>query len=161
MASGDTLIVFLAAHADPAATATFDSRNAHPLLDFDGASNEFAVFSGVLPRHYAGGGLSITLHYSMTSATGGDIDWDAQLERIGTGQHDIDSDGFAAALSVDNTPVPAVSGHVDTVTLTFSSGAPMDNLAAGELFRLKITRDALNDTASGDAELHAVEIHET
>lgn len=34
-------------------------------------------------------------------------------------------------------------------------------LAAGELFRLKVTRDATNDDAAGDAELHAIEIRES
>lgn len=39
----------------------------------------------------------------------------------------------------------------------------MDSLAAGEAFRLKVTRDADNasDTMAGDAELIGVEIKET
>jgi len=39
----------------------------------------------------------------------------------------------------------------------------MDSVAAGELFRIKVTRDADNesDDMAGDAELSAVEIRET
>jgi len=82
-------------------------------------------------------------------------------ERIGDQQQDIDSDGFAAANSVDNTTVPGTSGNVDIVNVTFTDGADMDSVAVGEGFRLKVTRDAASDTASGDAELLRVEIKET
>ena len=47
MASGDTLLTFTPASNEPPATvfATLDTRNAHPVLDFDDAANEDAVFS--------------------------------------------------------------------------------------------------------------------
>ncbi|NIQ10453.1 MAG: hypothetical protein GWO10_16275, partial [candidate division Zixibacteria bacterium] len=50
---------------------------------------------------------------------------------------------------------------VDIVNVTFTDGADMDSIAVGEGFRMKITRDATNDTATGDAELRFVEIKET
>lgn len=163
MASGDTLVTFYPFDGeDPASNmATIDFRNAHPVRDFDAATNESTMFSGILPRNYSGGGVTVYLHYSMTTAVTGDIDWDAAFERIGDQQQDTDSDGFASAQSVDNTTVPGTSGNVDIVSIAFTDGAQMDSIAAGELFRLKITRDAASDTASGDAELHAVEIKET
>ncbi|KKK65637.1 hypothetical protein LCGC14_2972130, partial [marine sediment metagenome] len=66
-----------------------------------------------------------------------------------------------AVNSVDNTTVPGTAGLVDIVTVTFTDGADMDSVAVGELFRLKVTRDAVSDDAAGDAELVAVEIKET
>jgi len=163
MASGDTLLIFTPLHNEPPASnaATFDVRNAHPVLDFDAATSEDAVFSGVMPQHYAGGGVTVYIHYSMATATANTIDWDAAFERIGDGQQDVDSDSFAAANSEDDTTVPGTSGHVDVVSIAFTDGADMDSVAAGELFRLKVTRDAVSDDATGDAELHAVEIRET
>ena len=163
MASGDTLVVFTPGSNEPPASnaATKDSRNSHPVLDFDDTTNEDAVWSYVLPRHYDGGGLTVYIHYSMTSATTGDIDWDVAFERVGDQQQDIDSDGFAAANSVDNTTVPGTSGNVDIVNVTFTDGADMDSIAVGEKFRMKITRDAASDTATGDAELHVIELKET
>lgn len=163
MATGDTLVVLTALHNEPPASnfATIDTRNAHPVLDFDPTTNEDAVFTFVLPQHYGGGGLTINLGYSMASAVTGDIDWDAAIERIGDQQQDVDADGFAAANSVDNTTVPATTGNVDVVTITFTDGADMDSLAAGEVGRIKITRDAVADTAAGNAELHFVHIKET
>jgi len=163
MASGDTLLQFGPLHNEPPASnsATLDERNGHPVLDFDGTTNESAIFSGVMPRHYGGGGVTAYIHYAMSSATSGDVDWDAAFERIGDQQQDIDSDGFAAANSVDNTTVPGTSGNVDIVSVAFTDGADMDSVAVGELFRLKITRDAVSDTAAGDAELLGVELKET
>jgi hypothetical protein len=114
-----------------------------------------------MPRSYAGGGLTVYLHYAMSSATSGDVDWDVAFERIGDQQQDIDSDSFAAVNSVDNTTVPGTSGNVDIVNVTFTDGADMDSVAVGEGFRMKVTRDAASDTATGDAELRFVEIKET
>jgi len=163
MASGDTLAVFTPHHNEPPATAfaTLDTRNAHPVLDFDDATNEDAVFSMVMPQHYGGGGVTVFIGYSMTSAESGDVDIDVAFERIGDQQLDVDADSFAAVNSVDNTTVPATSGLVDVVSVAFTDGADMDSVAAGELFRLKVTRDAVSDTAAGDMELHFVEIRET
>jgi hypothetical protein len=163
MASGDTLVIFTALHNEPPSSnaATLDLRNQHPVLDFDASTNESAVFAGVMPRHYDGSGVTVYLHYSMSSATSGDVDWDVAWERIGDQQQDIDSDGFAAVNSVDNTTVPGTSGNVDIVSVAFTDGADMDSVAVGEGFRLKVTRDAASDTAAGDAEIRFIEIKET
>jgi len=165
MASGDTLLLFTPLHNEPpsANQATIDTRNQHPVLDFDGsAPNEEAVFTGIMPRNYSGDvGVTVYHHYSMSSATTGDIDWDGAFERIGDQQQDIDSDGFASPQSTDNTNVPSTSGLVDIVAIPFTDGAQIDGILVGETFRYKATRDATNDTAAGDAELVTVEIKET
>jgi len=163
MASGDTLLIFepLANEPPAANMATFDARNQHPVLDFDDTTNESAVFSGVMPQHYGGGGVTVLLHYSMTSAVGDTVDWDMAFERIGDQQQDIDGDSFAAVQSVNDTTVPGTCGLVDVVSVAFANGAEMDSVAAGEAFRLKVTRDAVSDDAVGDAELLRVELRET
>ena len=162
-ASGDTLLIFVPQSNEPTSSnfATLDTRNLHPVLDFDATTNESAVFSATMPRSYAGGGLTVYIHYAMTSATSGDIDWDVAFEQIGDQQQDIDADGFAAVQSTDNTTVPATSGFVDIITVTFTDGAQMDSIAVGEGFRIKVTRDAVSDTATGDAEVKFLEIKET
>lgn len=163
MASGDVLFVFSPLHNEPPTSnpATIDLRNQHPVLDFDASTNETAVFGGVMPDYYDGGGVTLSIHYAMSTAISGDVDWDAAFERIGDQQQDIDSDGFAAVNSADDTTVPATSGLVDVVEIPFTDGADMDSVAAGEEFRLKITRDAASDTASGDAEITKVVGRET
>lgn len=163
MASGDTLLVFTPlANEPPAATfATMDTRNAHPVLDFDDTVNWSAVFTGVMPRNYAGGGLTVYLHFAMATAVADTVDWDVSFERIGDQQQDLDADGFAAVQSVDNTTVPGTSGLVDIVNVAFTDGAQMDSIAVGESFRMKVTRDAVNDDATGNAQIVAVEVKET
>ena len=163
MASGDTLLILMPYGNEPTATnyATLDTRNQHPCLDFDDTTNEYAVWSAILPRNYDGGGIVVLLHFAMTSAEVNTVDWDAAFERIGDQQLDIDGDSFAAVQSVDNTTVPGTSGLVDIVSISFTNGAQMDSIAVGELFRIKINRDAASDDAVGDAELLAVELQET
>lgn len=164
MASGDTLVTFIPQANEPPSSnyATLDLRNSHPVLDFDDTTNESAVFSAIMPRNYAGTtGVTVYIHYAMTSATADTIDWDVSFERIGDQQLDIDGDSFAAVNSVDDTTVPGTSGNVDIVSVTFTDGVDMDSVAVGEGFRLKVTRDAASDDATGDAELRFVEIKET
>ena|SRR3990167_384831 len=163
MASGDSLILFHPYNNEPPAAnyATLDTRNGHVVLDFDPTTNESAVFSAIMPRNYAGGGITVYIHYAMTSAEADTVDWDVAFERIGDGLLDIDGDSFAAVNSVDNTTVPGTTGLVDIVSVTFTDGADMDSVAVGEAFRLQIIRDAISDDAGGDAELVIVEIKET
>jgi hypothetical protein len=164
LASGNTLVIFtpLANEPPSANYATLDLRNYHPVLDFDADADEAAVFTGVLPRAYAGGGVTVYLHWAATSATSGNVVWDVSFERIGDDVLDIDSDSFAAVQSV-TAAASGTSGNVVIDTIAFTNGAQMDSVAAGEAFRLKINRDAnnANDTMTGDAELVAVEIKET
>lgn len=162
MASGDSLIIFTPLQNEPPASnyATLDLRNYHPVLDFDGGTNETAIFSGVMPRHYAGSGITVNIHWA-SDGTANDVDWDVGWERIGDSQQDIDSDGFATVNSTDGTSVPGTSGNVEITAITFTNGADMDSVAVGEGFRLKVTRDAANDTSTDDVQLLFIEIKET
>lgn len=163
MASGDTLLLFHPYNNEPPSSnfATLDVRNLHPVLDFDATTNESAVFTGIMPRHYSGSGITVYLHYAMTSAESNTVDWDVAFERIGDQQLDIDGDSFESVNSVDDTTVPETTGLVDIVSVAFTDGADMDSVAIGEAFRLKVTRDAASDDAAGDAELLMVELKET
>ena len=163
MASGNTLCVFTPyCNEPPAATyATLDLRNYHPCLDFDPTTNEIATFTGVMPRNYAGGGVTVYIHWAASTSVDDATHcfWDAAFE-LCTGL-DMDADSFAAANSVD-TDHPSTTAGIETVTaIAFDNGADMDSVIAGALFRLQITRDAANDNMTGDAEVYAVEIKET
>ena len=153
MASGDTLLEFVpTSNEAPAANyATLDTRNSRPCLDFDAAANESAVFSAIMPRAYAGGGITVYLTWAMSTAVSGDVDLDIAFERVGDGLLDIDGDSFAAAQSVDNTVVPGTSGLTKIVSIVFTH-AQAASIAVGEYFRVKVTRDAVSDTAAGDLE---------
>lgn len=154
----------LNSEAPSASYATIDSRNGHYVLDFSGTADEETVFKLELPAWYAGGGLTVDLWCSFTSATSGSVRWQAGIERDDVSSLDIDADSFAAFQSVGGT-APGTSGQFVKVSITFTSGAQMDSAAAGEMIRLKIRRDA--DGTSGtddittDAELLCVVVRET
>lgn len=166
MATGDTLAIFTPYNNEPPSSnyATIDLRNGHPVLDFDGATDEEAVFTGIMPRNYGGNGLTVYLHVMFTSATSGNAYWQAAFERMDDASLDTDADSFAAFQGAAGNP-NGTSGAMTLVTITFTSGAQMDSLAAGEAFRLKVHRDADGSTGTDDvatdAELVAVEIKET
>ncbi len=163
MASGDSLAeLFPAGYEPPTANyATFDTRNGHPVLDFDGSTNETAIWTRWMPAQYAGTtGVTVTIAYT-SSDTSGDIDWDVAFERMANAGDDIDADSFAAVNSTDGTTVPGTSGVPDYITVTFTDGADMDSVAAGDMFRISVARDAASDTATGDAQILSVLIEET
>lgn len=164
MASGDTLLSFGPLTNEPPASAyaTLDTRNGHPCLDYDAASAEGAIFTGILPRNYGGGGVTIKLIWAASSATSGNVVWETALERIGAAQQDIDSDGFATGQTATGA-ANATSGNTTETEIAHTNGAQMDSVAAGELFRLRVRRLAADgsDTMTGDAELLGVEIKET
>jgi hypothetical protein len=160
MAAGDTLAYWGAiAGAPPAAGfATLDVRNGHVVLDFDAGADEAMVFGSVYPAQYAGGGLSVELTWAATSATSGNAKWLVALENTSSG--DLDADAFGTASSA-TAATAGTSGGVAKTAISVShsnAGSP----AAGDAFRLKVTRDADDaaDTLSGDVELLAVHLRE-
>jgi hypothetical protein len=166
MASGEMLAIFGARANEPPTSnfATLDTRNGHVVLDFDESTDEEAVFSGVLPANYAGGGLTVSTFWAFTSATTGSLRVQAAIERIDLSSLDIDADSFAAFQSAGGT-APGTAGQVIKVDVVLTSGGQMDSLAAGEPYRLKIRRDADGtsgtDDITSDAELLHVLVKET
>lgn len=160
VASGYQLAVFTPLDNQPPATAfaTLDTRNSIALLDFDdGATNEAAVFVGVIPAAAKmTSGLKVRLFWMATSATSGDCRWGVAFEKYGT---DNDADSFDTATEAHTT----CSGTSGIAVVTEITATTIDSLAAGDQFRLKVYRDSSdtgNDTMAGDAELIAVELRE-
>ena len=166
MATGDTLDRFspLANEPPAAAFATLDTRNAHPILNFDGTTDEEAVFTSVLDRKYGGSGLTVNLWVGAASATSGSIRFQAAIERIDASGLDIDADSFTAFQS-NGVTAPGTTGMFLVCAITFTAGAQMDSLAVGEPYRLKVRRDADGtsgtDDVATDAQLLAIEVKET
>jgi len=163
--TGDTLVVFtpLAATFPTSNYATPDLRNNHPVLDFDGATDEEAYFEGVLPAHYNGGSLVIDLYVALTSATTGSFRFQTDVERMNDGGPDLDADSFSGSFQSAGGSASATSGIPTKISITHTT-AQIDSLAANEPFRLKVRRDA--DGTSGtddiatDAELVRIVVRE-
>jgi len=159
-------ITFTALSNEPPAAnfATLDTRNSIPVLDFDADADESAEFSGVMPRSYGGGGVTVTIGWMATdtTVTPHNVVWNAAFKSVTDDADDLDTKAYAAVNTVTDAEASA-SGEVAYSVITFTDGADMDSVAAGEYFRLIITRDADNgaDTLTDDAELVFVEIRET
>ena len=135
--------------SNPAGAA---SRNGHPLLAFDDSTDENVIFHDSLSRDYAEGNLTVDIDWVAASVTTGDVKWDVSFERIAAGGQDIDSDGFAAIQSGTDT-TNGTSGVVTRTSITFTQ-AQADSIAAGDAFRLKITRDtSVGGDMVGDAQI--------
>lgn len=164
MASGDTLLVFTPLQATPpsASFATLDQRNLHYVLDHDATTSEWEFYEAVLPANYAGGGISVDVYSAATSATSGDFVIGVSVERLAAGGQDLDSDGFASEKTATST-TSGTSGVLTKTTVSFTSGAEMDSLAAGEPFRLQVARKPADagDTMTGDLEIARVVVRET
>jgi len=164
MASGNDLCRWNAAEAVPPATnfGALVRRNNHMVVAFDGTTQESVYFEDTLPDTYAGGGLTLTLFLIAASATTGDCVFEGAIERQDTGT-DLDADSFATAQGSGAVTVAGTAGQTFTATITFTSGANMDSLAAGERFRLLVRRAPANasDNVATDVQLTGVRIRET
>ncbi len=162
MATGDTLAKFSAISAEPALNSSISlrRRNGHFHLRYDGAVNQLAIMGDTLLRAYSGGGLTVNLHVSLITDITGTTDWLVAFENIGDQVTDVDVDSFAPDQLTAGTTVPGTSGLVQIIPVVFTDGAQIDNIAVGGYYRLRITRDAVNDTATGFAELYRIEIVE-
>lgn len=168
MASGDVVGHITAVIPPGASAATIDTRaggstpaEAIRVWDFDASSSEYMDFMGYL-EGYDAGGLTVTLYYSMSSATSDQVRWEVAFRSIEDDAEDIDSSHSYAFNGVSDT-VPSAAGEISMPTITFTDGADMDNVDDGDWFIFRIYRDHdhADDDATGDAELWGFKILET
>lgn len=174
MASGDALFAADANAARQPATlyatrdiviGTSTPGEYFPVLDFDATTQEYADFHGRMPTHYAGGGLTLLLQWSSSTVAGGTdgVTWGAAIRRFVDDGEDLDTTAHTYDYNTMNDDPPSAIGEVTDASITFTSGADMDSLVAGEAFILRVTRVVGDggDTMTGDAELHGVYLTET
>lgn len=163
MASGNTLSIFTPLSYEPPSSgmATIGIRSGRHVLNFDDTTDEYAMFTNVLPQQYGSNGLTAYVHYTTVSATGVGqfVGWKMSFERIGDNILSLDTDSFAYH-KVGSGTVPNTLGLVDVVSISFSDGSEIDALQAGEFYRIKLGRDTSNDNAPGDAQFIALELRE-
>lgn len=115
-----------------------------------------------MPAAYTGTGtLKLDIFYAMANATSGKVDFEASVEAI-TPDDATDTD---AAESFDtanaaNETVPGTAGYMSVLTITLTN---KDSVAAGDMVRIKLERDAddgTDDTATGDARVYGCCVRE-
>ena len=168
MASGDTLFVFTPTDNVPPASAfaTLDTFAAatglRSVLDFDGqAADETAIFSGVWPSNYAGGGVDVIIHYSLDGTDAQDVQFEVSVEVV---QDDDDQDAggqdFGAATDITDTPATNTANYSNITAAGAISHANCGSPAVGDGMRLKVTRDYDHAANTDDVQLHAVHVKE-
>lgn len=171
MASGDTLFVLTPMASSPTVTifAQLDfvvgptvPNQGVPVLAFDTTTVEYADWHGlVMPAHYGGGGITCSIR-SSAGATTGTLQWAIALRDIPDDAEDLDTTVHSYDFNVVNIGTLASAiGELTYDNITFTDGADMDNVGAGDSFSLRLRRDTGSDTLATDAFLHSIYITET
>lgn len=170
MASGDIVGAIIRDMPPGSSYATPDMRTGGsspaeglPVYDFDDTTAEYMDYFCYLTPNYDGGGLTVVLPWSATSATSGAVVWRAAIRRLNDDAEDIDTSQTYDFNQASADTTASASGEPSYPTIAFTDGADMDSLAAGEAFILRVGRlpsDA-GDTMTGDAELWTPIIKET
>ncbi|MDH3450926.1 MAG: hypothetical protein OEN20_00795 [Gammaproteobacteria bacterium] len=168
MASGDPLIPLDAWSGVPAsiAGATFGTitgaTEVYQCANFDDTTIQYLDFMCEMPSAYGGGGITVKIRWAAASATNAVV-WQAALRRIEDDVDDIETSHTYDYNAAAAATAPTVIGELSFDTITFTNGADMDSVAAGDLFVLRIRRkaDDAGDTMSGDARLISVNVTET
>lgn len=136
--------------------------NRRPVLAFDASTDETAYWTFIAPQGLTGT-ITLVLTIAMASATSGAVGFQAQLEAITSGDA-TDTDATTSFDSVNNsasTTVPGTAGYMTQISITMTNA---DSIAAGDLVRLALNRDAdgsaITDSATGDAYLLAAELRD-
>lgn len=143
-----------------AASAGIGSRNGRPLVAYDMDDDESADFEDIMPVAYDPAlPLIVRLVWCSTVAVGA-VKWNAAFEAIQPFSQNVDADHFAAPQSTTTTT--ANNGEVAVTSISFTQ-AQAANIAATNMYRLRVTRDADDpaDTMNGDAQLLRISIEQS
>lgn len=150
-----------AAHFPSSNFAPLTVVNGRPALAFDAATDETAYWTFVAPQGLSGA-LSLVVSYIMASATTGAVRFEGKVEAVTA----ADATDLDAGTSFDSTnsaggTVPGTAGYLQQITITLTNA---DSIAAGDLVRVSLNRDADGttgtDDATGDCYVLAVEVRE-
>lgn len=165
MASGDLLAAWIAGANDyPASGRAQLSRDVDYgyFLVYPDDADAGAIFQGILGPSYAGGGLTVEFVYLMSEANTSDAAvLGAAIQSLADG---ADVSGTVSwAENTATVTVPDDAEEIDVKSVTFTDGADMASIAAGDPFRIRIRRLGANvaDTAAGELRLLAVRVKET
>jgi hypothetical protein len=131
------------------------------VLSFDAATDESAYWTMIAPQGLTGT-ITAVISYCAASATTGSFRWEVLVEAITDGDStDLDSAQSEDATNSGGATVPGTAGFIDQISITLTNA---DSMAAADLVRIRLRRDADGttgtDDASGDAHVLAVEIRD-
>jgi len=141
--------------------ARIDRGLAAGALLFANDQTESAVWTFKMPANYVGS-LTAKIQYSMASATSGKVDFEVEVMAVSDGDsQDVDSASFDSVNEISGgTTVPGTAGYLDEISVPLTNN---DSISAGDLVTIRVNRDHddADDTASGDAEVRAINLEYT
>ena len=172
MASGDTLFILTPqAYTPPAANyATLDTvadgstpAMSIPVLDFDGSANESADWYVTVPSHYAGGGLTFSYAYAMSSTDGDAVEIEFRAFPFADASSILTADlGMDGRTAVNVADDPSANANEFNITTTGNlSHSDAGSPAVGAFIIIRATRDFDHAANGNDLQLLAVHVKET
>lgn len=168
MASGDTLLILRPGNGTPTATvsAVLSSiagastpNERFQVIAFDDTDVEHWDFHLTMPQAYGGGGITLAFKTSGAAASGNYV-LSAAFRRIEDDTDDIDTTSHTYVYNdTGSITAPSVVGEIGYDNLTFTDGADMDSVAAGDMFVLRVRVNG--GTIVGDTYIHQIEVRET
>lgn len=130
-------------------------------LAFDATTDETCEWTDIAPQSLTGT-LTLVVSYYMASATSGSVRFQAQIEAVSDGDAlDLDSSSSFDTANSAGATVPGTQGYIDQLSITMTNA---DSLAAGDIFRVRLNRDADGtsgtDDATGDCYVLFVELRD-
>lgn len=117
-------------------------------LAYDASTDE-AAFWKLRAMAYGSGNLTLNLVWYADTASTGNVVWEAQIAAItpNTDTQDVETDALSTLNFVQDTHLGTTGQRVHECTITISN---LDSLAAGDVFWLRIARDANSTNATDD-----------
>lgn len=134
--------------------------NLHPVLSFDAGTDETCYWTAIAPQNLTGT-ITAVAFCMMASATSGSVYMQGALEAVTPADAlDLDTSTSFDSANSGNATVPGTAGYLFTISITMTNA---DSIAAGDLFRLRLNRDADNasDTATGDCRVLCMELRDS
>lgn len=159
MATTRAILTPLSAEFPSSSAAGLTVVGGRPVLAFDAASDESAIWTFVAPQGLTGA-LSCVMSLIGNAAGTNSTYWEVSLEAITSADAtDLDAGDSFATVNTGNVAMPATQGHMVQLSITLTNN---DSIAAGDYVRIKISRDANNgsDNFAADAYLLTAEIRE-
>ncbi len=159
MAVGNTLVVVTLHSNDPPSSSFGTPDQVTNKLVIDLAVGESSELGMVMPQHYDGGNIQVFVHYAMSTATTGNVQFRVSVWRVNDGTA-TETEGYGTTVSTGDVAVPGTAQLKDTASTTHDSAAERDSVAAGDEFYVKVERIAATSGAAGDVEFRKLELRE-
>lgn len=151
-----------AAACEPRSSAIveeLDATRRRLVVRFAGGAASNAYYTVVIPQDTSLGSDPSVVLYWLSAGTANAVEWEVEVEAITPGDStDLDAaDSFDATNAAAGATVPGTAGFMTTTTVTLTN---RDSMAAGDLCRIRISRDGTNDSNNDNAYLIAWEFRD-